>query len=183
MRLSPRTLMHAGCTQSLRHQCYMLCNILRSCNKGSQRRFQLCSKGKRSAFQRAPAKQGQGEVGSRTSTITRGWVPSLRYRSACFMSSPMSSTVDVVPSLQPAAQRLRQREPLHSLQQPDSLGIRPGCLPKQHWPDAPRYVILGDCSSRNHHCRGVLYLHLAQQHIAVLCELYICNRAQVSVIR
>ena len=34
-----------------------------------------------------------------TSTITRGCSPSPRYRSACFISSPMNSTVDVVPSL------------------------------------------------------------------------------------
>lgn len=34
-----------------------------------------------------------------TSTITLGCSPSPRYRSACFISSPMNSTVDVVPSL------------------------------------------------------------------------------------
>lgn len=31
--------------------------------------------------------------------MTRGWQPSFRYRSACFMSSPINNTVDVVPSL------------------------------------------------------------------------------------
>lgn len=34
-----------------------------------------------------------------TSAITLGWQPSPKYRSACFMSSPINSTVDVVPSL------------------------------------------------------------------------------------
>ena len=33
--------------------------------------------------------------------MTRGCRPSFKYRSACFMSSPMSSTVEVVPSLHP----------------------------------------------------------------------------------
>mmetsp|Transcript_4943 Transcript_4943/g.12641 ORF Transcript_4943/g.12641 Transcript_4943/m.12641 type:complete len:204 (-) Transcript_4943:210-821(-) len=35
---------------------------------------------------------------SKPSTITRGWRPSPRYCSACFMSSPVKSTVEVVPS-------------------------------------------------------------------------------------
>mmetsp|Transcript_11137 Transcript_11137/g.25095 ORF Transcript_11137/g.25095 Transcript_11137/m.25095 type:complete len:214 (+) Transcript_11137:946-1587(+) len=35
---------------------------------------------------------------SKPSQSTRECTPSLRYRSACFMSSPMSSTVEVVPS-------------------------------------------------------------------------------------
>mmetsp|Transcript_351 Transcript_351/g.874 ORF Transcript_351/g.874 Transcript_351/m.874 type:complete len:259 (-) Transcript_351:70-846(-) len=35
---------------------------------------------------------------SKPSTRTRGWVPSPRYRSAAFMSSPIMSTMDVVPS-------------------------------------------------------------------------------------
>ncbi len=41
-----------------------------------------------------------------TSASTLGWQPSLRYRSACFISSPISSTVDVVPSLQWAETRV-----------------------------------------------------------------------------
>lgn len=36
---------------------------------------------------------------SNPSTSTRGCIPSARYRSHCFSSSPISSTVDDVPSL------------------------------------------------------------------------------------
>ena len=53
----------------------------------------------------------------RTSAMSLGWQPSPRCRSACFISSPIRSTVDVVPSLRHAEHVL--------------CGLsREGCLPR-----------------------------------------------------
>ena len=49
----------------------------------------------------------KGSADVRTSAMSRGWQPSPRCRSACFISSPMRSTVDVVPSLRDARARHR----------------------------------------------------------------------------
>lgn len=47
----------------------------------------------------AENRKSADEEAVRASTSTRGCVPSDRYRCACFISSPMSSTVEEVPSL------------------------------------------------------------------------------------
>ena len=47
---------------------------------------------------------------------------------------------------------------------------------KEAWSAAlPCDVILCHSSSGNHDCSRVLYLHLPEEHVAILCQLDICS--------
>ena len=101
--------------------------------------------------------------------MTLGCRPSFKYRSACFMSSPMSSTVEVVPSLHPK----NLNENLQHILLNEHCSCR----------NSPRDIILRNSSASDHHSSRILYLHLPQQHVAVLCELDICCRQHTVSLR
>ena len=125
-----------------------------------------------------------------TSTMMRGCRPSPRYRSACFMSSPMNSTVDVVPSLQ--AQMRSAVKKGHSRRACGRFGpqIRTavqGKVPLRRrcteCVRSPAGVVLRDGCPGDHDRRRVLDLHLPQQHVAVLRELDVCGGGNKPVSR